>query len=58
LIDGSIVSINSSGHIETFYKRNTSGRVFGMILTSDESTIYYLSQHEGLIKLDIESKTG
>lgn len=35
LIDGSIVQINSTGHVIPFYRHNTSGRVFGMIATSD-----------------------
>lgn len=44
LIDGSIVSvIAGSNDTTTVFKHNDSGRIYGLILTSDESTLYYVS---------------
>lgn len=33
-----------------------SGRVYGLALTSDDSTLYYVTDHKGLMKLDLNTK--
>lgn len=45
-----------SNNTEVIYKGEGIGRIFGLALTSDDSTLYFASELKGLIKLDIASK--
>lgn len=57
LSDGTIAIINSTGSIQTFYKFDNTSGIYGIILTSDETTLYFVTEFQGLIKLDIQTKT-
>lgn len=58
LCDGSIVWVTpASNDTTTLYHHNDTGRIFGLIITSDDSTLYYLTEFRGLVKLDIATRT-
>ena len=42
LIDGSIISVREGSNSTTLlHQHNDTGRIYGLILTSDDSTLYY-----------------
>ena len=51
------MKINSTGGIETLYKFNNTNGIYGIIITSDDKTLYFVTELKGLIKFDIETKT-
>lgn len=54
LIDGSVVAVTpKSNRTEVIFKGNQTGRILGLIISRDDSTIYLASDLKGLIKLDI-----
>jgi len=53
LSDGTLVKINSTGSIETLYKFNNTNGIYGIIITKDDKTLYFVTELKGLIKFDI-----
>lgn len=57
LSDGTLVKINSTGSIETLYKFNNTNGIYGIIITKDDKTLYFVTELKGLIKFDIQFRT-
>lgn len=54
LMDGSVVAVTpESNRTEVIFKGNGTGRILGLIITSDDSTLYLASDLKGLIKFDL-----
>jgi len=56
LEDGSLVKIATSGEINIMHKHNDSGMIAGLIITSDDRTLYYVTEEKGLVKFDLLSQ--
>ena len=65
LLDGVVVALTpSTNSSESIYTNNTEviysdpecGRIFGIIITSDDKTLYYVTENKGLVQLDIENR--
>ena len=58
LIDGSVIKVREGSNETTLlYKHNDTGRIYGLIITKDDSTLYYATENRGLVKLDLKSNT-
>ena len=54
LCDGSIVTVTpESNNTELVYQGDKTGRVYGLILTEDESTLFFLTEFKGLVRYDL-----
>lgn len=65
LLDGVVVALTpSTNSSEPVYNNNTeviysdpeSGRIFGIIITSDDKMLYYVTENKGLVQFDIENR--
>ena len=57
LQNGTVAIITAAGDSSIFYNFNNIGGIYGIIITSDDKTLYFVSEFGGLIKLDIATKT-
>jgi len=48
-----VVKITPNGEIIRITTIKDAGMILGIIITSDDSTLYFLTQKVGLVKLDI-----
>lgn len=55
--DGVLLTITPAGNISTLYKFNTTDGIFGIVITSDDKTLYFVTESEGIVKFDIATKT-
>ena len=56
LLNGQVVSVTpGSNETTSLVHHPESGRIYGIILTSDESTLYYATDYKGLVKLDLKT---
>jgi hypothetical protein len=58
LIDGSVISVREGSNETTLlYRHNDTGRIYGLILTADDSTLYYATDKRGLVRFDLKTNT-
>lgn len=57
LLNGTVAVITPAGDSSLFYNFYNIGIIYGIIITSDDKTLYFVSEIGGLIRLEIATKT-